>query len=535
MKTKFSPYSFRLLALLLALTPMNKASASDRISLPRSTIVKITSLTPECQINHMIYGQMLEDCNDHIIYGGVVDTLGIVNKGVLQFIRDLNVPVMRWPAGTSIYDYDWERGIGPKVLRKTQKEVIWHGKEYYTFGTDEFLHWCDSIGTQPYINLNMGNMMMPGSSLGDAMKWIEYVNGDTLTPMGQLRSKNGHTKPYGVKYWCIGNENYLPCPAPIHHRESALQYTRQMERWSTALKGAWPNISLLGVGHFADWNDTLLIKCGRNLDFLTQHFYMFSDIKDGKLLNPELTIFSPCRMEENLDTLCVHLEKMNRSLGRTRNPIRLSIDEWNNRHSVIRDGKRIFDRLDERRIYDVPSVASFLNVLIRKSPMISMACYIFPINGHGLIRNEGPQDAYPTVLYDVFRLYRQNMIGSRVGISIEGPSIRLKTSDLKMEGDVDKRVEKQTMQATYVDAVATVHDDTLNIALTNRSINSPQKVILQLPDHYTPIEAWQIYDPNINESSEFKSNKTRARRIKVKRILTLPPCGFLLIKCRAIN
>ena len=155
-----------------------------------TTIVSITDLEHRVPVNPMIYGQMLEDCNDNVIYGGVVNTAGKENKAVTDWLRGLQIPIVRWPAGTAIYDYEWRRGVGPD--RKPQSEKIWGGTEYYTFGTDEFIRWCREIGTEPYINIPMGNNNTFTHSLGEALDWVEYVNGAASTPMGAYRARCGH-------------------------------------------------------------------------------------------------------------------------------------------------------------------------------------------------------------------------------------------------------------------------------------------------------------------------------------------------------
>ena len=116
-----------------------------------STQILIDNLSSQARIDPMIYGQMLEDCNDNVVYGGVVSKEGVENAAVAKKLSALQIPVMRWPAGTAIYDYEWQKGVGP--IRTAVKEKIWAGYEYYTFGTDEFISWCRKMNTEPYINI----------------------------------------------------------------------------------------------------------------------------------------------------------------------------------------------------------------------------------------------------------------------------------------------------------------------------------------------------------------------------------------------
>ena len=110
---------------LAAQSPTYRQSVADGI-----TVVKILKKTSKAAVNPMIYGQMLEDCNDNVVYGGVVNNAGEENPKVIELLRPLNIPVMRWPAGTAIYDYDWRRGIGPKEKRTPIHEKVWGGDGY---------------------------------------------------------------------------------------------------------------------------------------------------------------------------------------------------------------------------------------------------------------------------------------------------------------------------------------------------------------------------------------------------------------------
>ena len=143
----------------------------SNVTKSEKTSVTITIPTQKIAIDPMIYGQMLEDCNDKVIYGGIVSNEGKENTAVTEMLRPLNIPVMRWPAGTAIYDYEWWKGIGKE--RKAEREYIWGGWEYYTFGTDEFITWCERLDIEPYINIPMGNNTTYDHSLERALEWLD--------------------------------------------------------------------------------------------------------------------------------------------------------------------------------------------------------------------------------------------------------------------------------------------------------------------------------------------------------------------------
>src|SRR5690606_17374180 len=131
----------------------------------------------------MIFGQYLEHVQpeDKCIYGAIVDEPSELTDGegfrvdVIEAVQELAVPVVRWPGGCFADIYHWEDGIGPKDRRPVRRNWHWGGLEPNTFGTDEFLNWCERVGTQPYLNLNFGT-----GTLDEAIRWLDYTNGTEL-------------------------------------------------------------------------------------------------------------------------------------------------------------------------------------------------------------------------------------------------------------------------------------------------------------------------------------------------------------------
>lgn len=502
----------------------------------KAQITQVQVSIPEIRvkIDPMIYGQMLENVNDSMIYGGVADTAGNERMHVTTLLKGLDIPVMRWPGGTVIHEYRWKNGIGSKAVRPVVSTYAWKGRENYQFGTDEFLQWCQRIGTAPYINFNMGNSIEFGGTLWEALEWIEYVNGSAESNFGKLRAYNGHKKPYGVKYWCIGNENYGPWGR--HAAEADTTYAERLKVWSSTIKKAYPELSLLGIGHTVKWNEEVLARNGQYIDFLTQHYYVTSKLKDGLIENPSGTLFAPVKMEAHLNMLGVGLNKINKQLGRTDRPVRLSIDEWNNRHSVFNGTEYKFSRQSPRRQFDVPLVAGMLNVFIRQSAIVGMANYIFPVNAHGLIRTVEENDAFLTPLYYVFKQYREWMIGEKIEARIEGPGIMSKETKPTITGDCAE-VKLENKSETFIDAAAVLTaEKDIHVSLVNRSFDKEQIIEITLPAGYKAVEIWEINHKNINASNTADNRyeivpKRRAVNTSGKKvIIKLPACGLGILK-----
>ena len=518
-----------ILTFLILSVPLLAAHGQEtkvNVSLPENPV----------EINPMIYGQMLEDCNDNVIYGGLIRSDGSEHPKVRELLKPLKIPVMRWPAGTYAHEYHWKNGIGPKDKRPTIPCHAWGGADPHTFGTDEFLQWCERMDIEPYINFNMGNDPDFGGSIGEALDWIEYVNGGTDTMWGKRRARNGHKEPYGVKYWCIGNENYGPWGK--HKAESAEIYSERFMRWAKAIDALYPDLSILGVGHDMDWNKRVLDKTGSMMDIITLHFYINPKVKEGVLVNPEEVLFAPEKIEANIVKTAEIIEDANRKFSRMQRPISISVDEWNCRHQLF-DGKKYkFTRKDPRRLFDVAITAGMLNAFIRQSKAVSMANYIFPVNGHGLIKTDGDNNAYKSAIYGVFELYREIMTGKKANVSVEGPYSNAKASKFSISGDMNKLPELYKLKFKYIDSAATIDsNDNLNISLINRSHDKQQQVILNIPRGYVPFEYWKISGGgNINA----KNTATNQDAVSYEHFaitnkeasFKIAPCEVFIVRCK---
>src|SRR5687767_7421574 len=166
-------------------------------------------LDPESRgpiINPNIYGHFAEHLGRCIYEGmwvgeesSIPNTRGIRND-VVQALRNLQVPVVRWPGGCFADEYHWKDGIGPRSQRRSMLNTHWGGVlENNHFGTHEFMDLCEQIGAEPYVCGNVGS-----GSVQEMMEWVEYMTSDADSPMANLRRQNGREKPWKLKYFEIG-------------------------------------------------------------------------------------------------------------------------------------------------------------------------------------------------------------------------------------------------------------------------------------------------------------------------------------------
>lgn len=195
------------------------------------------------------------------IYGGIYDPGNSLSdasgfrKDVIEALQELRVPVIRYPGGNFVATYHWLDGIGPREKRPRRPELAWIGVESNEFGTDEFLQWCEVVGTEPYFALNFGT-----GTLDEALAWVEYCNSDRDTHYANLRRSNGRDKPYNVKYWALGNEMWGPWQVGQMNKE---QYATQAYQWAKAIKLLDPSVELILCGQdgYSTWDAYVLKEC----------------------------------------------------------------------------------------------------------------------------------------------------------------------------------------------------------------------------------------------------------------------------------
>ena len=256
-------YAFQLLFLFLLM--------SFSLSGISQTTIVVRADKPGAKIDKSIYGHFAEHLG-HCIYGGIYvgenseipNTKGF-RSDVVAALKDLSVPLVRWPGGCFADTYHWRDGIGPKSERPSIINVHWGGvTENNSFGTHEFLDFCELIGADAYVNLNVGS-----GTVREAAEWVEYVTSSNESPMTNLRKKNGREKPWNVKYWAVGNETW-GCGGNMRPEYYADQY-RQYASFMRA-----PGIYKIASGANVEdykWTEVMMREATRMMNGLSLHYY----------------------------------------------------------------------------------------------------------------------------------------------------------------------------------------------------------------------------------------------------------------------
>ncbi|PCG91035.1 Glycoside hydrolase, superfamily [Penicillium occitanis (nom. inval.)] len=353
----------------------------DDDSIPTISVNAAAQLS---KINPNIYAGFTEHMG-RCIYGGIYDPGNPLSdengfrKDVLEALKELNIPTVRYPGGNFVATYHWLDGVGPKEQRPARPELAWLGTETNHFGTDEFLKWCEVIGTEPYFCLNFGT-----GTLDEAMAWVEYCNGTGNTYYANLRRKNGREEPYNVRYWALGNEVYGPWQVEQTTKEA---YAHKAFQWAKALKLLDPNLILILCGETGttSWDYYTLKQClkptkvtltSNPTPLIDMHsIHMYTASKDH-LQNATAPLAAERAIE--IASSLIDLARIENGVGPDEPRPTLCFDEWNVWDPMRAEGR--FGAEETYTLSDALAVGVFLNVFIRKSRDLGMACIAQSVN-----------------------------------------------------------------------------------------------------------------------------------------------------------
>ena len=316
------------------------------------------------------------------------DNIRGMRPDTLALLKQLNGTIYRWPGGNFVSGYDWRDGIGDRDRRPPRKNPAWTGVEHNDFGTDEFIDFCREIGTEPVIAANTG--------FGDhysAAQWVEYCNGSTKTLAGGWRAKNGNDKPYGVKYWCVGNEMWGTFQLgwmQLHH------YTIKHNIVAEAMWKVDPTLQLTAVGDLETinaahdpeavkknlpWSKGMLLASADYMNTISEHFY------DGRLPWNKAGRVDVAEhvglIKKNIRKKVDGHRKLQPTLANLNGrKIPISMDEWNYWHREYVYGELgcVYE------LQDGLGIAAGLHEFYRNSDFVPMAFYAQTVNVIGAIK-----------------------------------------------------------------------------------------------------------------------------------------------------
>jgi len=445
------------------------AQAKPAASSTAAARVYVDSRRTIAPIDRNLFGSFLEHLG-RAIYEGIYDPGSKLSdsdgfrKDVMDEVKHLGVPIIRYPGGNFVSGYNWLDGVGPKKDRPMVLDKAWNSLNSNQFGTNEFLAWCKEVGTEPLMGLNLGT-----GTPEQAADLVEYCNVEKGTRWSDLRRKHGIAEPYKIERWCLGNE--MDGPWQIGHM-SASEYGLKAADAARQMRYVDPSLKLIACGSsgpfmptYLEWDREVLEQCYDYVDGLSLHRYFDNTETTGgdsaKFLAMNLT------MDRQIaETVAVC--DLVRGHKRSPKQLWLSFDEWNvwyrERRGDATNGKRTEAPHLLEEIYNLEDallVGGLLNTLIRNSDRVKLACLaqlinvIAPImtNANGLFRQ--------TIFYP-YSWALQFARGAALNVLVESSTYDVKGLD----------------QVPHLDVAAShdAADGSIAVFILNRDVQKPHDV-----------------------------------------------------------
>jgi alpha-N-arabinofuranosidase len=417
----------RILSLAAALACLGGSICAQEAAKPVAATLVLKADQPGPVVNRNIYGHFSEHLG-HCIYEGiwVGEESPIPNtKGyrddVLAAVKRLDVPLLRWPGGCFADEYHWKDGIGPRKSRPAMINTHWGGVvENNHFGTHEFLDFCEMLGIEPFVCVNVGS-----GTVQEAMEWVEYMTSDADSPMANLRRKNGRNQPWKVHYVAIGNENW-GCGGNMRPEFYADNY----RRYNTFIKNYGANrIQRIACGASDsnyEWTEVLMKSAARQMNGLSLHYYTRTTM--GWPPRGSATEFSEPEWFAVLKNTLVMDELVTKhaAIMDKRDPekrIALAVDEWGTWYEATPGSPRGFLE-QQNTLRDALVAALNLHIFQKHADRVKMANIAQMVNVlQAVILTDGPR-MLRTPTYWVFEMYKVHQGGTSLPVELTSPDYK---------------------------------------------------------------------------------------------------------------
>ena len=477
------------------------------------------------KIDRRIYGSFIEHLG-RAVYNGIyepthesADDMGF-RGDTLALVKELNVPIVRYPGGNFVSGYNWEDGIGPKDKRPKKLELAWLSVETNEVGIDEFQEWAKRAGTDVMMAVNLGTR-----GPDEARECIEYCNGTTDTYFANLRRKHGFEKPFNIKLWCLGNE--MDGWWQICHK-TADEYGRAAVETAKVLKWVDPSIELVACGSsdpnmptFGEWERTVLDHTYDYIDYLSLHCYYGNN--DNDTANFLARAEDMSAFIEKTAKICDEI-KAKKGSDKT---IYLSFDEWNVWYRT-KDEEKTAERwqiaphlLEEKYNFeDALLVGCMLSTLQNNCDRVKVACLAQLVNAIAPIMTENDGPAWRQTIF--YPYMYASLYGNGNGLFVCYTSRSYTSKD------------GLTVPYLYASATHDTEKDELVIFASNISLDSDMELAMTLEgfDGYAPIEHIELYhdDLKVTNSKDGENVVPVSREITDKIILKKHSWNMIRLK-----
>ena len=450
------------------------------------------------EIDKRIYGSFIEHLG-RAVYGGIyepdhplADEDGF-RTDVIEEIKKLNVPIVRYPGGNFVSGYNWEDGVGPVELRPKKLELAWGVTEPNLFGTNEFAKWCKKANTECMMAVNLG---LRGAE--EARNLVEYCNHPGGSYYSDLRRSHGYEQPHNIKLWCLGNE--MDGDWQIGHK-TAYEYGRAASEAAKVMKWTDPSIetvlcgsSNMGMRTFGEWESTTLDLAYDKVDYVSLHIYF-----DNRSNDTPSFLAKNMVMDDFIKTvvcICDYIKGKKHS----KHKVNLSFDEWNvwyhsNGDYIEKWSTAPHQLEDIYNFEDALVVACMLITLLRHADRVKIACLAQLVNVIAPIMTENGGRAFRQTIFYPFKLMSKYARGSALKPIVESPKY-----DCKEFTDVP-----------YLETILTFDEENDEVVFfgVNRSMDESMLLELKLPgfDGYKAVSFESMDGYGVLETNGFDSEK----------------------------
>ena len=389
-------------------------------------------------IDQRLYGSFIEHLG-RAVYSGIyepnhstADKNGM-RQDVIDLVRELDIPIVRYPGGNFVSAYNWEDGIGPRDKRPTRLDLAWHTSESNNVGIHEFANWCEAANTEMMLAVNLGSR-----DLDAARNFLEYVNHPGGTKWSDLRRSNGREEPWNVKLWCLGNE--MDGPWQIGHK-TADEYGRLAYETAKAMRAFDKSIELVVCGSsnpnmvtYPEWEATVLGHTYDVVDHISLHMYF-----NNRAGNTGDYLAQSCKLETYIDTVASIIDYV-QAKKRSKKKIHISFDEWNvwyhsnAQDRAILDGEKGWPSApplleDIYNFEDVLQVGLIINAFIRRADRVKIACLAQLVNVIAPIMTVPDGPAWRQTIFYPFKFASTLGRGTALRLNVDVPSYFTEVAD----------------------------------------------------------------------------------------------------------
>lgn len=481
---------------------------------------------PGAVINRNIYGHFAEHLG-RLIYEGlwvgegsaVPNTRGLRND-VVAALKELRVPLLRWPGGCFADEYHWRDGIGPRDQRPRRPNASWGGVDTNAFGTHEFMDLCEMLGAEPYVNGNVGS-----GTPQEMMEWIEYMTSDSDSDLANLRRRNGREKPWKVPYFAVGNETW-GCGGNMRPEF----YADLFRQYATFIKNHSGNrVQKLASGGYDEnfnWTEVLMREAAKQMDGLSLHYYTLPTgnwEKKGSATQFgeaewHATLARTLRIDEYIRKHSAIMDKYD-----PQKRVGLLVDEWGTWYDT-EPGRDMGALYQQNTLRDAVVAGINLNIFNNHSDRVRMANIAQMVNVLQAMILTDKERMVLTPTYHVFRMYKVHQGATLLPVDLTAGQYVVGQAAVPSLNASASRDAEGRLHLSIVNLDPNVAAE-VSTTIAGQTVKTVSGEVLTAP----AVNAMNTFDsPNVVRPAQFSGYKLQGSRLT----LSIPAKSVVVLELR---